>query len=197
MSKRRKRAGRVAYQLKVTLRHVEPPIWRRLLVSGDTDLGSLHLIIQAAMGWENCHLHEFEIKGKRYGATAPEGPVNPFLERDVQNEDVVAVSEVAPREKTQFLYTYDSGDTWEHDILVERILPAQEATACPVCLEGKRACPPEDCGGVWGYADLIEALADPNHPEREDLLEWVGEDFDPEKLDVDAVNHMLRRMASR
>jgi Plasmid pRiA4b ORF-3-like protein len=116
------------------------------------------------------------------------------MDFDVRNEQRVKLSQVITGEKFKFLYTYDMGDSWEHEVLVEKVLPADSQVRYPVCLTGKRACPPENCGGVGGYALFLEAIQDPGHPDYEALLEWVGGEFDPEAFDVDAVNRMLRHV---
>jgi hypothetical protein len=177
------------YQLKVTLKHSKPPIWRRLQVDGSTGLDHLHDILQAAMGWTNSHLHQFVAKGRYYGVPEPDWGL------DVENEEMVRLCDIAPAEKSKFVYEYDSGDSWEHEILVEKIIPTTEILRHAVCITGKRACPPEDCGGVWGYEHLLEALKDPNHPDHGDLLDWVGVELDPEEFEVDEVNEYLVQLS--
>jgi Plasmid pRiA4b ORF-3-like protein len=178
----------VTYQLKITLKDARPPIWRRVQVASDITLGKLHQIIQVAMGWTNSHLHAFLIKGVEYGQPMPE------YDFDVKNEQRVKLSQIVTGEKCKFLYTYDMGDNWEHEILVEKVLPAEAKMRHAVCLTGKRACPPEDCGGVWGYAEFLTAIGQPDHPEHESMLEWVDEEFDPEYFDLDEVNHLLKQL---
>ena len=179
-----------AYQLKISLMNSEPAIWRRLLVPGSVRLSVLHAIIQEVMGWTNSHLHEFKMGDTSY--SDPEFGLQED-DPDVEDEFKVRLSEAAPREGDWFLYMYDFGDGWEHKILVERILPPvpkQAKTA--VCLAGARACPPEDCGGIYGYMDFLEAIRDPNHERHEELLDWIGGDFDPEAFDVNLVNECLK-----
>jgi len=147
--------------LKVTLRHIRPPIWRRILVPRDMTLADLHRAIQAVMGWEDAHLHVFDVGGRRYSA--------PAMLPDAANEARVTLNSLAKSDMRRFTYTYDFGDDWEHDILIEKILPATTARAFPACVAGKRNCPPEDCGGPWGYEEMLAALADPNHPEHADI----------------------------
>src|SRR5262249_20713757 len=166
-----KRGGEAPiYQLKVTLRDIRPPIWRRIQVAGDTKLDKLHRIIQIVMGWTDSHLHQFVVGDAYYGTPDPELP-------EVESERRGRLSAVAPKEKAKFAYEYDFGDNWEHEILVEKILPPEPGVRYPRCLAGRRSGPPEDSGGVWGYADLLEALADPSHPEHDEFREWVGDDF--------------------
>ena len=183
------------YQLKVALRGAEPPIWRRLQVPAGMKLAELHRALQVAMGWDDYHLHEFEVAGVRYGADDGEGwgPA-PKDERRTRLDRVASKG-------TRFTYEYDFGDGWEHDIEVEDVLDAEAGKAYPVCTAGQRACPPEDCGGVWGYEGFLAAVSDPSHEDHERQLEWVGGEFDPEHLDLAAVNQVLaftrRRAASR
>jgi len=177
------------YQLKVTLRDISPPIWRRILVPHDIRLDQLHQVLQVVMGWTDSHLHEFIIDGVTYGDTS----VDMEMSEDMENERSFRLHRVVPREKGKSGYVYDFGDYWEHEILVEKILPVETGTHYPVCITGKRACPPEDCGGTSEYGELLEALQDPSHPEHEAMFEWLPEDFsDSEKFDVDSVNRSLR-----
>jgi Plasmid pRiA4b ORF-3-like protein len=176
------------YQLKITLKGARPPIWRRVHIPSDITLAKLHKIIQLAMGWYNCHLHEFEVQGQTYGQPMPE------YDFDVLNEQRIRLNQFVTREKVKFAYLYDMGDSWDHEILVEKILSPDPETRYPVCIKGKRACPPEDCGGVWGYADLLAILRDPNHSEHEEMLEWVGGQFDSEAFDLEEANRQLERI---
>ncbi|MHB8573924.1 MAG: plasmid pRiA4b ORF-3 family protein [Dehalococcoidia bacterium] len=173
------------YQLKVTLRNTRPPIWRRLQVRGNIRLSTLHVILQIAMGWTDSHLHQFIIDGLYYGEPDPD------FEPRVMNEQRVRLSDVAPDRGKTFRYEYDFGDSWEHAVLVEAILDPVPRQRYPVCIDGKRACPPEDVGGVWGYAEFLAAIADPQHAEHEEMLEWSGGDFDPTAFDLAAVNQRL------
>jgi hypothetical protein len=179
------------YQLKVTLLGIKPPIWRRFHVPGDMNLGKLHQVIQEVMGWEESHMHQFKVGKIYYGTTYPDDFDGMLETRD---ERKARLNELASRPKAKFIYEYDFGDSWEHEIVVEKILPPGPGVKYPVCVEGARACPPEDCGGTWGYESLLEALQDPNHPEHEDMREWIGEEFDSERFDVEAVNKALRRV---
>jgi hypothetical protein len=172
------------YQLKITLLEVDPPVWRRLLVPADTTLGDLNCILQAAMGWTNSHLHQFTIGGMDYS--------DPRFELDDAGDEFgVMLAEVAPRERLRFEFRYDFGDGWEHEIAVEKILPAESNKRYPACIAGERACPPEDCGGPWGYAEFLEAIRDPKHEEHDSLLEWIGGVFDPEAFDLAVLNKRL------
>ncbi len=189
-SQKKSRTGSV-YQLKVTLKGIRPPIWRRFQVTDDITLAKLHRILQAIMGWEDYHLHLFEIGGVNYSVPLP-GEPDP-LDFDTKNENGVKLSRLAPAEKSRFIYEYDFGDSWTHEILVEKILSPDPEVKYPVCIKGKRSAPPEDCGGVWGYEEFVEAICDPDHPEHEEYLDWVGGDFDPEKFDLEKINRELRR----
>jgi hypothetical protein len=177
--------GRV-FQLKVTLQNIKPPVWRRVLVDAGSTLDQVHEVIQAAFGWWNCHLHEFEIDGTRYGDPDPDDDWGPptVNERRIRLDTVVTAG-------STFGYLYDFGDGWSHRVTVEKDLPAETGTTLPACIGGRRACPPEDCGGPWGYEHLLEALADPTHPEHRDLTDWLGAPFDPEAFDpADFVHHL-------
>lgn len=176
------------YQLKVTLRGIRPPIWRRLQVRGSATLPKLHDAIQIAMGWTDSHLHLFNVGGVSYGVPDPD------FDDDVRSERRIKLGQIVYGAKDRFSYEYDFGDSWEHEILVEKVLPPDPAVHYPICLTGKRACPPEDVGGVWGYADFLEAIAHPEHAEHEEMLEWVGGAFDPEAFDLEAVNQALRQL---
>ena len=184
--KREKSTNANVYQLKVTLKRIRPPIWRRIQVTGDTTLIDLHHVLQGTMGWFGGHLHQFIIGHEYYSEPDPWGGMDAIDEREIR------LDQIAPEEKFKFIYEYDFGDGWEHEILVEKILPADPDQDYPSCLKGKRACPPEDCGGPWGYAEMLEALGDPEHPEREMWVDWIGEDFDSEEFDLDLVNSILK-----
>jgi len=176
-----------AYQLKITLKNIKPPIWRRLLVP-DCTLDDLHEMIQIAMGWENYHLYAFKIGPDEFThPDADEGELNMGDATETMLSDVIA------EEKERFGYQYDFGDDWRHQIVVEKIVHSEVAQKHPVCLTGSRACPPEDVGGHWGYAEYLEALADPKHERHEELLKWRGK-FAPEAFDCDAVNMALRKV---
>lgn len=156
-------------------------------MSSPTTLQQLHHLIQATFGWEDYHMWSFEAGRERYGVA----------DRDLGIRSAASkrLGDVAPIVGSRLGYTYDFGDNWEHDILVEAVETAEPGTAYPRCLTGRRACPPEDCGGVWGYDYLIEILADPNHDEHEERLEWLGlettDQFDPAAFDPTEVNKAL------
>ena len=178
------------YQIKVTLKGSKPPIWRRVLVQGDVTLAELHQVLQAVMGWWNAHLHQFTVGGTYYGEPHPDY----FGYMEMRDESEFTLNDIAPGEGFKFLYEYDFGDSWEHVLLVEKILPPEPDQQYPLCIKGRRACPPEDVGGVWGYYYFLEAIQNPDHPEHEDYLEWISEEFDPEAFDLEAANRALRAL---
>ena len=178
-------AGAV-YPVKITLDHVRPPIWRRVLVK-DCTLAALHDLIQISMGWEDYHLHLFEIGNEQYGAP-DQWEADPWGGHDVGNERKVKLSQLVGRGVKKFRYEYDMGDGWRHTIQIEKTRPAEAGLRYPRCVDGGRACPPEDCGGPWGYGDVLDALQDPSHPRHEERREWIGGDFDAEAFDLEAVN---------
>jgi len=173
----------MTHQLKVTLKEVMPPVWRRITMPSRSTLFDLHRAIQLAMGWENCHLHDFTIGRQRFAL--------PHFEDEVPglDESIAKLRDVAPA-GTRFLYQYDFGDSWIHNILVEEVVVDDDALP-PACIGGARACPPEDSGGPWGYAEKLQALAGPDDEETEELREWMGEDFDAERFEMAAVNRAL------
>jgi Plasmid pRiA4b ORF-3-like protein len=180
------------YQFKIRLKNFKPPIWRRIQTR-DCTLDRLHEHIQTSMGWTNSHLHHFEINKKLYG--------DPWLIResfdDVSYEDssLATLSKVLPKsgERFYFAYEYDFGDSWLHEVLFEGCLRAESGRRYPLCLEGERACPPEDVGGTSGYKEFLRSIAGSASPEREENLTWVGGPFDPEAFDSEkATKRMIR-----
>jgi hypothetical protein len=176
------------YRLKVTVRDVKPPVWRRIEVPGSVTLAGLHAILQTVMGWFDAHLHEFEIDGVHYGV--PDDEWNDG--EDLLDEAKVRLDTVAD-EGTTIRYTYDFGDNWRHAVVVERVAAAEPGVRYPRCLAGKRATPPEDVGGDYGYAEFVEAMTDPRHPDHARWRDWIGRDWDPELFDLVAVNEALRQ----
>ena len=173
------------YQIKISLIGAKPPIWRTVLVPSNLKLAAFHEVIQVAMGWTNSHLHQFIANNVFYGI-----PDDDF-ELEMEDESKYKLSQLLKKEKESLIYEYDFGDSWEHKILLEKILPYDTKTALPVCIKGKRACPPEDCGGIWGYEELLETISNPKHPDHEDMLEWLGGEFDPEEFDLEEINEDL------
>jgi hypothetical protein len=190
-------------RLKITLLYLEPKIWRRVLVPYDIKLPRLHDVIQIAMGWANSHLHGFETKTASYETFFDDGDDLVFgkdfpgaLEK--LDESKYRLGDLLAKPKAKCVYTYDFGDNWEHDIVLEKLTPAEKRITRAEVLAGENACPPDDCGSVPGYCDLIEILSDPKHPEHEGRREWLGlkkgEKFDPAFYDMTAANAELRRL---
>ncbi len=172
------------YQFKITLKRIKPPIWRRIQVPETYTFWDLHVAVQDAMGWTDTHLHHFEILN----------PAKDFKEKiGIPYEDFDAgilagwkrkISNYFSSKNNKADYIYDYGDNWEHIVKLEKILPQEKGITYPICVDGARACPPEDCGGTWGYEEFLEAIMDPNHERHEELLNWIGGDFDPEGFDI-------------
>jgi len=179
-------ALRKRFQLKISLIGMKPPIWRRLLVPSSMDLSELHDVIQISMGWTDSHLHQFIVGDAYYGEPDPDWDDRIIPEKGVR------ISSLLKKDKQWLVYEYDFGDSWEHRIELEKILPYNPETITPICTGGRRGCPPEDVGGVWGYAEFLKVYKDSNNPEHEEMLEWVGEYFDPENFDMDETNHILK-----
>jgi hypothetical protein len=182
-------------QLKITLLGTMPPIWRRLLVPADFTLAQLHDVLQAAMGWHACHMHEFSAGRRHFGKPNPEDRLMGMP--PVENERMVRLSSLLGRVGAKVVYTYAMGDSWEHGIVLEKRLPVDPDRAYPVCTGGERACPPEDCGGIGGFYDLLDALGDPTHEQHDELLDWVGGDYDPDAFSIVEVNQMLTPLRRR
>ena len=176
---------RSIYQIKISLIGAKPPIWRTVLVPSSIGLAAFHEVIQTTMGWTDTHLHQFIANNVIYGI-----PDDDFG-LEMEDEAKYKLSHLLVKEKDTITYEYDFGDSWEHKILLEKILPFDTKTTLPVCIKGKRACPPEDCGGIWGYEDLLEAISDAKHPEHADMLQWLGGEFDPEEFDLEQINKDL------
>jgi hypothetical protein len=174
-----------AYQLKITLERITPAIWRRVVVPGNLNFARLHGVIQDAMGWEWCHLHEFEVGKLRIGPDPEDDGFGPPVgdERQYTLERLF-------EGKARFRYVYDFGDNWGHEIRVEKVMDA-EGTFAPRCVAGERACPPEDCGGAWGYQDLVNALARPRSKRYREVRDWIGDEWTPEAFDLDAADRRV------
>lgn len=184
------KAFRNIYQLKVELKGAKPPIWRRVLVPNDINLEKLHEVIQDSMGWYNCHLHHF-FDGKKY-YQIPFDDDDGFWGEPPLDERKYKLSKFLKKEKQTLIYEYDFGDGWEHKIILEKILPFDLETKLPTCTKGKRACPPEDCGGIWGYENLLEIISDPTNPEHDEMIEWLGGKFDPSYFNKEEMNELLK-----
>ena len=185
-------AGHGIYQLKITLLGIRPPIWRRIQVE-DCTLDLLHEHIQTAMGWSNSHLHHFSFGEQLVGD--PELMQENFEELGYEDSTATKLSDVVPpgAKKFRFRYEYDFGDSWDHEVLFEKTLPADPTTKYPVCIDGKRACPPDDVGGVWGYSGFLEAIRNKRNERHEELLDWIGGSFDPAEFDPAAATKAMRK----
>ena len=179
--------GQGVFQLRITLVDVEPAVWRRLLVPAGVRLAKLHDMFQAAMGWTNSHLHSFTIGDDRYGMQFDEQP-----EGEIDEKEVTVLRAIG--EHPSFAYEYDFGDSWEHEVIVEDFVRTPFGLKHAVCVDGQNVCPPEDCGGAGGYADLLEVLANPAHEEHDHLVDWVGGTFDSTLFDLAAVNVALQHV---
>ena len=168
------------YQIHIALIRFEPTIWRRASIPADLNLADFHTIVQILMGWDNEHLFQF-IKGK-----------NIYSPDDEEFENI-KLSDLLKKQNEKVIYEYDFGDSWKHEIILEKILD-NEIFNFPICLGGEMSCPPEDCGGVWGYSDLLEIVKNPEHEDYENFIEQMGGDFDPKHFDLDEVNAVLKRI---
>ena len=174
------------YQIQIALKGFSPKIWRRVQMYSDTLLPDVHKIIQTTMGWSNCHLHQFIKNGRFYSRPSPDDELETIDYRKIK------VSDMLKREKDKIIYEYDFGDGWEHELILEKILPIDSKIKYPICLAGKMNCPPEDCGGVWGYADMLKILEDKKHEEYESYIDWLGGGFDPKEFDLEIINEGLQ-----
>lgn len=179
------------FQIRTDLARYRPKIWRRLLVRSDLPLSDFHMAIQIAMGWDNSHLHQF-IKIKKFYSERLDDDWGWNDATNVDYEGMI-IADLLEEAKEKIEYEYDFGDGWVHEIKLEKILPADETLKSPVCIDGALACPPEDCGGIWGYAQMLGILKDPSHEEYEETLEWVGKEFDPEFFDIGTLNKLLAK----
>ncbi len=178
-----------AYQFKITLKGIKPLIWRRIQVPENYSFWDFHVAVQDAMGWTDTHLHHFEIVNPAHGRREEIGLPDEegILDHEVLTGWEQKIAEYFSRNHDKAVYLYDYGDNWEHTIKLEKILPREKGITYPICIEGARACPPEDCGGKWGYVEFLEALMDPNHKRHEEFSNWVGGDFDPEYFTIDDI----------
>jgi hypothetical protein len=182
-----KRDYKQVYQFKIMLLDTTPVIWRRIQVPDSYTFWDLHVAIQDSMGWLDYHLHEFEVLDP-----STRDPVSIGLP-DADYEEILdcrkqRLSDFFSVDNRKAVYTYDFGDNWIHDVLLEEILPRDPSIKYPTCIGGERACPPEDVGGVMGYDELVKAMKDKKHPDREDFLDWLGREYDPEEFDFRKVS---------
>ncbi len=176
------------YQFKITLQGIKPPIWRRIQVPETYTFWDLHVAIQDVMGWSDYHLHEFEIMNPSTGLKVNIGPPDDEFGRKVFVGWNQKMADYLSIENPRADYVYDFGDYWEHRIQLEKILPKEKNVDYPVCIKGKRACPPEDVGGIGGYEDFLEIIKNPDHEEYKEMLEWAGGEFNPEHFDCEEVS---------
>jgi hypothetical protein len=174
------------YQIQIVLKGAKPKIWRRILVNSDILLVDLHKIIQTTMGWTNSHLHVFSDGIEEY---APKE----FEVEDTKDSRIIRLDKILNSEKSKITYEYDFGDGWEHTLILEKILPPGSQVQTPKCIAGKRNCSPEDCGGIWGYSNMLEVLKQPEHEEYESYIEWLGGEYDPEYFNKDEINTLLEK----
>ncbi|RZM21305.1 MAG: plasmid pRiA4b ORF-3 family protein [Pedobacter sp.] len=176
-------------QVKISLRGTKPLIWRRILVEKTSTFEALQAVIQIAMGWTNSHLHEFTVDGVRIGQSLDEFDMD-YGEKLIDEATVTLESVLT--EGTQTVdYTYDFGDSWEHTLVVEKWLPVDDAIQYPICTGGKLNCPPEDCGGIPGFYEMLRIVNEEGHPERQEMLEWLGGGYDAKAFDLQEVNRQL------
>ncbi len=178
------------YQIQIALRGSKPKIWRRILVPSDLLLPDFHEIIQTTMGWDNSHLHQF-IQNRTF-YTPRMKDEDYWGDMDGIDYSKIKISDLLKKEKDKIVYEYDFGDSWEHDIILEKVVNNGINKNTPICLTGRNNCPPEDCGGVWGYANMLEIIKHPDHEEYEDYIDWLGEEFDPKYFDKKEINEMLK-----
>lgn len=181
-------AQQPVFQLRIRLEGIDPPVWRRLLVPGGVRLAKLHDMFQAVMGWTNSHLHNFTVDGHLYGMHFDDYPEE---ELDETEYTVMVALRGSVR---RFVYEYDFGDSWTHEVVVEDTTSSPYTLKFGVCLDGQGACPPEDVGGIGGYRAFLEALDDPLHEAHDRMLLWVGYHFDPAAFNVSAANAALQRV---
>ena len=177
------------YQIQIELKGVKPKVWRRVLLPSNLYLTDLHEIIQATMGWTDTHLHQFTRNGIYYVPSIQKDEI--WGDDDGVAYEEIKISDLLKNEKDKIVYEYDFGDGWEHNIILEKKLPYDKNAQDVICIKGKNNCPPEDCGGVWGYANMLEILKQPEHEEHENYIEWLGEEFDPTYFDKDEINEMF------
>ncbi len=178
------KAKKQVYQFKITLEEIAPAVWRRVQVESDITLRQLSFIIQTAMGWAGGHLHLFYIGGEQYGPPDEDS-------EGLKDDSLTVLGKLPAGKLKKLIYEYDLGDGWRHALELEATLPAEPGKSYPLCLAGERACPPEDCGGVYGYEDFLKAIKDKKHPEHKEKLDWIGGSFDPELFDLKETNAAL------
>jgi hypothetical protein len=179
--------GQSVFRLRVQLRDVEPVVWRRVLVPGSVRMNRLADMLLAAMGWSNSHLHAFDVGGTRYGMHFDEWPVGEIDEKDVSVLQAL-------RDTGRFVFEYDFGDSWEHDVVIEELTRSRFGLKFAVCLDGQNACPPDDVGGADGYARFLAAIANPDHEEHDDYVTWIGRVFDRGEFNLANTNALCQKV---
>lgn len=186
------------FQFKIQIKGItKPPVWRRVTIDANSSFRDLHNLIQVSFGWTFSHLYSFSQRAFSgdYSIEDPEFAGDLFGEQETEDSTKVKLKDIFKSEKQKYVYVYDFGDSWEHDITLEKIVK-DENLNIPLCITGKGQCPPEDCGGVWGYEELKEILKDPTHPDYDNMVDWLwideGSEWDPNEFDVDFVNDNLR-----
>ena len=182
------------YQLKITISGSNPTIWRRFLVDSEINLYILHNIIQIVMGWTDSHLHHYRENNVFYGTPQPDPGWDFNSKFKTVDERKYKINQILTRPKMKILYEYDFGDSWWHELVLEKILEKDNKVNPPICLDGAMACLPEDCGGIGGYYNMLEIIKNPDEPEYKDMIDWLGDEFDPEKIDLEAINKKLKRI---
>jgi hypothetical protein len=178
-----------AFQIKITLDNTKPAIWRRILVESDTTFFKLHHIIQIAMGWANYHLFEFKIAGYRIGKISEEFADMGYGNDKLVDCEITKLSDLLSEEKENLKYEYDFGDSWKHTVTIEKIIETNYNV--PVCIKGKLNCPPEDCGGVYGFYHLLKIISTKKNKEYKEMIEWLGGHYDPNEFDLASINNEL------
>jgi Plasmid pRiA4b ORF-3-like protein len=181
-------------QLKISLNHSKPLIWRQILITKETTFFELHHIIQIAMGWDNYHMFEFDLEGYRIGEIDEEEKNNGYGSDQVSDCREVTLGDLITQQKEIINYLYDFGDNWRHEIKVERFLNIDNATLYPTCIGGQMNCPPEDCCGIHSFYNCIEVLKNKKHPDYKDIAEWFAKRYNPTKFDKEKVNRQLKKL---
>jgi hypothetical protein len=172
-------------QMKISLDDIKPEIWRRFIINSSCSLDKFHIILQTIMGWQNCHLYGFIVNGEEY---MPSDDDDEFFESDALNTKGMTIKKLKLNEKDKIKYIYDYGDNWEHTIKIEKIINTDDKIQTPLCVDGERNCPPEDCGSYPGYDDIVNAMKKPKSKEAKEFIEWLGEPYDSEKFDIERIN---------
>jgi hypothetical protein len=180
-------------QIKITLDRIKPDIWRRFIVDTSFSLHKLHRSIQTVMGWYDAHLYEFEIQNSHYSITDQN---DNFLDYEVLDSKKTKLKSLGLQPEDTFNYTYDFGDNWEHTIVIERVLKIGPVMA-PLCLDGERNCPPEDCGSVPGYQHIMELMQNPDSKEAREFTKLLGHPYNSELFDINAINDGLKNLSRR